>query len=608
MARKKKLDKATLNDIHSRMAKVTFFGTPENQFRDSGFWEFLKYVKTKDEHDYDNPVKPLNMAENEYLQVVWLHMLMMGKLLIPKSRQIKMSWAACVFATWFARTAPHRLVIFQSKKKEDAEEMVSLGGDSPGMGRMDVIEQNLPWWLRDYNIVGKDNGKSGPGNKVGQLIYSPHEYSDDGVRVPWFGSRILAVAQGADQVASKTVSLYLGDETAFWDTFQESWGRVSPAVRSGRGRSKMFGFSSVMGGSDFNNMVLENPRAPQGTGTYIEPENTGIREMDNIVKCFPAGQLPIGMRSWETPSKLPVLEVHYTADVSKRPGTPAGDSWIKSASEDYVGGVDSPLWRREYEIKYGSMGGTLVFPELYSPTHKTYIPEISWKQAKSMDMAFYAGYDHGQRSPSAMIVWGQDPAGTWYALWELFEVCKNYVMHCNNIKVHNPFFSAGLLKDIKCDPDLTKLNQLGRGGVKTSVHRLMGEEGVHMTPGQKGADLALVSLMKFWLHQPKDQSPEEAEAWKPKVFITSGCPNLRRELQGLRYEEHSSAAVARRKNLPERIMDINNHAFDASAYILTSRPKPPDMPRRGGFSLHDYRAETRRQREADKMEREYVRL
>lgn len=603
MAQKKKLPANDRRYIEDRMAEICYYGTPEKGYADSGFWKYLSYVKTFDAHDYENPVKPLDVARYSYLQVVWLHMLNLSSCAFPKSRQLRMSWAACIFATWFARTAPHRLIVFQSKKDDDAKKMVSLGDKSPGVGRMDCIEQNLPWWLKDYNIC------SGKGNNVGELQYSPKPISVEGVKVPWYGSRVIAIPQGADQVRSLTASLYLGDEPAFWDDFEGTWTTVAPAIRSAMGNSKMFAFSSVLAGSGYNNKILESSERASSDSMYVEPENTGIPAMRPIYeKMLVNGQLPQGMRSWETPSGLPVLEIHYTADPDKRQDTEAGRKWLNQAASEYTGGVESPAWRREYEIDYGAMGGTLVFPELYNPQHPVFTPKMTTREVRARGMKIYAGYDFGRRHPSAFTVWGHEtymvegdtrPRSRWHALWELYETCDNYVEHCRKIR-SCPYFAAGMIEIIKCDPQMGDRNQYskkGMSGSKTSMLKLFEEEGIILSPGQKGADLSLVELLKFWWSDPTDL----------RCFITSGCPNLQRELRGLKWEEHASAATASRKSPLEKIMDKNNDAFDSSAYVLTSRPKPADMPRRGSFNLTDYREEERRRAQDKEVEHAYVR-
>ncbi len=84
-----------------------------------------------------------------------------------------------------------------------------------------------------------------------------------------------------------------------------------------------------------------------------------------------------------------------------------------------------------------------------------------------------------------------------------------------------------------------------------------------MLPGRRGQDVPMAGRLtsEYW-----------SEPMAPKAFVTAGCPNLQRELMGLKWQKHVSAVVDQRKNAPGKIMDKNNHAFDATCYILDSRP------------------------------------
>ena len=579
-----RLDPKDRAKINGWLRQIAFYGTPEKRYADSGFWKFARLVQTKDEHDRDNPVKSLDLDKFQYMNVVWLHMLHLNRMLMPKSRQVRMSWAAAIFSAWYVRTAPHRLVIYQSMKDDDATLMVSRGKDDPVGGRISFIEHHLPWWLKDYNIV------SGKGNRVGELIYTPKLSSDQGIVIPWTGSRVIAVPQGANQVRGKVPSLYIGDEAGLWDDFRETWGAVAPAVRSGDGTSKMFALSSVYAGSQYNDAILEGLDPDEGGGVQIE--YTGIPEMAEIIKGFPGERLPRGMQSFVTPSGMPVLETHYASDPDKRPETERGQRWIDEAAKDYIGGTASADWRREMEIDYYASGGLLVFSMLSDPKCKVWHAPLTPTQVIGMELKLGAGYDYGALNPSAFVVWGQAPDGRWYAIDEIYEPCHNYIDHARKIK-SNKWFASRLLSAVVCDPQLSAEDQqTGRG--KASMLSLFREQGLNMVPGRKGADLSLVQLLRYWWRDPQN----------PEAFICENCWNLKRELQRLKWQTYTGK-VALNKNLPEKIVNKHNHIFDASAYYLDTRPKPPDLNvHREGRTAESIERK-RREREAEERYEAY---
>ena len=521
-------------------ARVMFYGTEEAAYTDSGLWDFLQYIKTKDSHDKENPVKFLLEDDPVYAIIVFLFMLAFDDLALPKSRQIRMSWFATTFACWMARTAPYREIIYQTKKEADAFAMVSEGSKNPSGGRMDFIEQHLPSFLKDPNIT------SGKGNMLGQLIYSEEHPSDD-VTVPWHGSKIHAIPQGAHQVRQYTISLGIFDEAAY----QEEYGKARVAAAAAAAGGKMIALSSVNAGSAFNQMVLE---APDGQ----EPVHH-VPEIIQKALGLLGLQWPKGMRAWRTPSGVQVLETHYTSDPAKDPGR-GGAEWVKKAARRYVGGMDSSGWKTEMDIDYNAGGGDPVFPFITSRSHPIFAPEIDKKEAISR-FNFVAGYDHGMDSPSAFEVWGIDYRGYLYALWELYEPCMNATEFVEKMK-KCPYWSR--LQDIYCDPKImgTK-DQMSADGNKTIGEQFF-ELGVNMRPGRRGQDVPMA--MKF-------SSTYWEDPLAPKAFITDGCPNLQREVMGLKWQKHVSEIVAQRKNNPNKIVDKDNHAWDATCYVLDTQPR-----------------------------------
>lgn len=577
-----KLDLKTIRWINSKLREVSFYGTPEKCYTDSGFWLFVNQVLTKDEHDPFRPVKPIDVERYQYLQVIWLHMLHLTSLWIPKSRQTKLSWAVCIFAAWIARTAPHRRILFQSYREEDAEDMVTKGRDDPMGGRISLIENELPNWLRDPNIIG------GKGNRVGELIYYPNRETEQGITIPWYGSRINALPQGMHKSRGKVPSLYIGDEVGIWEEFKASWSAVAPAVDSGLGYSKMFAVSSVYRGSEFNDGILEGLNT-EDDSVESNIDYSGIPAMDDIVRRLPEGHLPRGLRSFVTMSGNPILEVHYSADPDKRPETEQGASWLKRASSRYTGGVKSPEWQREMEIRYNAAGGFLIFPELSNPLSKIWHRPLTPRDVISMNLKLYGGYDFGQRSSSAFTIWGQSPERVWYLIDEIYEPCLNYVDHCRRIK-ENPYVAAGMVKKIVCDPQMSaEVHATKRGNVSTLS--LFEGEGVMMTPGLKGADMLFMQLLKHWWSDPENIG----------CHICENCWNSKREFQGLRWHVYKNK-TAMDRNQPEKIMDKNNHTFDSGAYLHATMPKPPLMKAQGTKRRWYTVDEIREKRERDARE------
>jgi len=572
---------AELRNMHRSIAK---WGTPELNYADSGLWTFLDGVWTKDEHDHRSPIKKIPWRHKEHLGVLFYHFLCCPILAIPKSRQVMVSWAMAAFAAWYVRTAAARLIVWQSKKDKDAHKMVSMGRDTPTAGRIDFIEQHLPRWLRDPNIM------QGPGNRTGMLLYNPRSHDESGMKIHWHGGIIEAVPQGAGQVRSKTPGLYISDEAAFQEEFDEAVIALLPAVHGG---GRFIAVSSIEGGSHFNNMVLEGMDHQTHEVTAGTPWNT-------VGKMPEDKHLPHGMRYRETPSGLSVLEIHYTADAAKDPAR-KGAQWLVDYSKGYIGGMESTGWQTEMEINYAAKGGDPCFPFLTSPAspaRSAIYRKGPLEETVIKKMKLIAGYDYGTTNPSSFTVWGFDEAGTPWAVWELYEPCRNLKLHVAKIKAC-PFYDY--LDYIVADPSIGASTQHARdaSGLKT-IRELFKEQGINMRLGRRGQDVTLVMrwLSTYW-----------ADSENPLMFITHKCPNLWSEIIGLRWDKHRSSAVTAYKNNPERIMQKNNHAIDASALVFDSKPGLPNFNfrRDNTFTLDMAVAEAEQRDKLLHQNREYVR-
>lgn len=172
---------------------------------------FLQFVKTRDEADPEQSVKPFPLYL-DYLRETWREVSTNQVTAIVKSRQLLLSWVMCCFAVHWARFKPNQYVVWQTQNDDDANKMVSMAGgdkDATYLGRMQFIEKNLPKWLQV------------PIRDVEGSIGYPN------------GSMIEALPGGANKVRSKVPSLYIGDEFAMQDEAKGVWTSLAPLVQKG---------------------------------------------------------------------------------------------------------------------------------------------------------------------------------------------------------------------------------------------------------------------------------------------------------------------------------------------------------------------------------------
>ena len=175
--------------------------------------QFIQYVQTKDEHDEINPIKPFPEKPYTTYLLDLFHQKLQSIFFIAKSRQIMLTWLCCVYALWLAKSISHRLIFLQSKKEEDAANLVFSGGRTGknwDTARISFIEKHLPWWLQDEGIE----------SAYGKLLL-PN------------GSKIWGVPEGADMIRSYTPSLVISDEAAFQPEFGSAYTAMLPIAKQG---------------------------------------------------------------------------------------------------------------------------------------------------------------------------------------------------------------------------------------------------------------------------------------------------------------------------------------------------------------------------------------
>lgn len=194
------------------------------------------YLRTKDEHDGDEPVKAFPahpylrvildclLVSGRYIEpyradyalgagfeVAWLERIAdMGMLPVEKSRQVMATWIVCAYLLWRAKFNPYQLILVQSKREDDAANLVFA--KDADVGRISFMETHLPKWLRSVEFPR--------GATYGHLHF-PH------------GSHIWGIPEGGDIIRSNTASAILMDESAFMADFEASYTAARPAIDGG---------------------------------------------------------------------------------------------------------------------------------------------------------------------------------------------------------------------------------------------------------------------------------------------------------------------------------------------------------------------------------------
>ena len=185
--------------------------------KEDPYYFLTTWSRTLDNHyaDGEDPMK--TFPEKDYIKFFIDSWLKYKILLIPKSRQMMLSWLCVGVYLWDTQFHKARFTCFQSKREEDADELVK---------RLKQIWDNEPQFLKryyndDWTFVEL---KPNPQNR-GHHVYCKFELPD-------IQSRVLWLPQWWDIVRMLTLSWMLCDEAAFQPEMDAAYTALKPTLSS----------------------------------------------------------------------------------------------------------------------------------------------------------------------------------------------------------------------------------------------------------------------------------------------------------------------------------------------------------------------------------------
>lgn len=204
--------------------------------RDNPYYWLTNWAFTLDVHDRENPIKPF--PEKDYIKFivdVWLkHKL----LLVPKSRQMMLSWIMVALYLWDTQFHRGRLTFFQSKKADDANDLVK---------RAKLIWDNEPTFLKSYYENGQLKRLVCNPQNQGQHVYCS-------LALPDIHSEIRGIPEGGDVIRMHTASGILSDEMAFQPEAKSAFTAARPTISS---NGRWTGVSTAEDGTFFEEMTFD---------------------------------------------------------------------------------------------------------------------------------------------------------------------------------------------------------------------------------------------------------------------------------------------------------------------------------------------------------------
>lgn len=176
----------------------------ERYKRDIVAW-LRECVKTVDEHDLVNPVKPFPIKP--YIRPLVYAFETEKVFYVAKSRQIMISWLMVCLCLHHALFFPHRLVLLISEKEDKAIDLIK---------RIRMVYNQLPMWMKNVCALERP-------------------WRDQAMTECNFknGSMIKGLPQGPDQIRAFTASLIFVDEAGAQDKLEETLGACGPSIMGG---------------------------------------------------------------------------------------------------------------------------------------------------------------------------------------------------------------------------------------------------------------------------------------------------------------------------------------------------------------------------------------
>lgn len=207
-----------------------------NCFNDP-YYYLTNWAFTLDVHDPDNSIKAFPV-DKEYLKIlvdIWLNNPL---LLVPKSRQMMMSWVFTSLYGWDTQFHHGRLTFFQSKKAEDADDLVK---------RAKFVYDHQPSFLKRYYLGGKFHDLHVNPQHSGQ-------HTQNKMTFPEINSEIRGIPEGGDVIRMHTASGILADEMAFQPEARSAYTAAKPTISS---KGRFTGVSTAEDGTFFEEMVFD---------------------------------------------------------------------------------------------------------------------------------------------------------------------------------------------------------------------------------------------------------------------------------------------------------------------------------------------------------------
>lgn len=268
-----------------------------------------------------------------------------------------------------------------------------------------------------------------------------------------------------------------------------------------------------------------------------------------------------------------IARLHYSADPDKNPSTPVGKKWIEEEEAKYQEGRNDIKWRQEMEIDFDAGVGELVFPWFMEREESFLVAPHKLDEGWTL----YGGFDWGVRNPTCSLVIAVDKDQNVEVIWESYTVGLTIREVAQRIR---EFDGYNIVQWISADPTIFNETVAREDGFTSIAAMFMDKEIVgpntieKFIPAHNRSDGDFITLFK---------NMQLGEVPKIKFWRGLATESLRQELRNLKHPKD-----VHKGNPAEKILDLNNHAWDAFKYAMLSNPIGYTANRKLKFGTYEY--------------------
>ena len=462
---------------------------------DKGKWERYPNVYYKDRSDYrDDLALLLEVWQTERF------------ILIPKSRQMLMTWTMVAAHLWRAQCKKDEIIFFQTLKEDKAGFKIS---NQSLLSRAEGILERQP---HNLGLTSFSNGKT----YKKQLKPPVIEFSN--------GSIMFGISQDSEDPRSYSTSAIFADEVAFQNKAAEAFGAAKFTLGS---FGKYTGISTVYHHDPFfyhRCFSLDREVIPGHNATDLVV-NGKYRRCE-------------GMEVKQQTNDFVTIRYHYTANPAKR-----DPQWIENAKR----AADPVDWEQEMEINWDVSKGAAYFSKFNAERH---VAEVEIDAVAGIPV--FRGWDFGFQFPGSVMA--QIYNGTLMILKEYHEPNQETYDFISNALIYSrKMFPHAIFRDT-CDANGTQ-----RLKTKLTDVEIMKSLGLRPTYKWVRDDEYTLGLIRQYFNMETGD--------KPGVIINPSCQLM---IEGFRTELRypNVYAGSQRKNLlpieKHPFIDI----LDALKYIV----------------------------------------